>query len=118
MLLLVFLYVTSSHLTARLALLLCVDVDGCLVDTCECVVPWIVPGGLKYLGEKNQKQLNHFWGLLHKQCNHYLHGAVRPLLMADKVVGSQHHLADVTVKACFMPVLTEKQTSHIILQDL
>lgn len=34
---------TSSHLAARLALLLRVDVDGRLVDTCECVVPWIVP---------------------------------------------------------------------------
>lgn len=33
---------TSSHLAARLALLLRVDVDGRLVDTCECVVPWIV----------------------------------------------------------------------------
>lgn len=27
--------------------------------------------------------------------------------MADKVVGGEHHLADVTVKARFMPVLTE-----------
>lgn len=43
----VFLSVTSSHLTARLALLLCLDVDGCLIDTCERVVPWIVSGGLK-----------------------------------------------------------------------
>lgn len=34
---------TSSHLAARLALLLRVDVDGRLVDTCECIVPWIVP---------------------------------------------------------------------------
>lgn len=34
---------TPSHLAARLALLLRVDVDGRLVDTCECVVPWIVP---------------------------------------------------------------------------
>lgn len=34
---------TSSHLAARLALLLRVDVDWRLVDTCECVVPWIVP---------------------------------------------------------------------------
>lgn len=34
---------TSSHLAACLALLLCIDVDGRLVDTCECVVPWIVP---------------------------------------------------------------------------
>lgn len=39
-----FLHVTSSHLTARLALLLCVDVDGGLIDACECVVPWIVSG--------------------------------------------------------------------------
>lgn len=36
-----------------------------------------------------------------------LHGAVWPLLVADKVVGGEHHLADVTVKARFMPVLTE-----------
>lgn len=48
--------------------------------------------------------------------NHYLHRAVWPLLMADKVVGSEHHLTDVTVKTCFMPVLTEKKTNHIILQ--
>lgn len=39
---------TSSYLTARLALLLCIDVDGGLVDTCECVVPWIVSGGMRY----------------------------------------------------------------------
>lgn len=66
MLLLVFLCVTSSHLTARLALLLCVNVDGRLIDTCECVVPWIVAGGLKYLEKNPKKLLNHFWGLLHK----------------------------------------------------
>lgn len=40
----VFLHVTPSHLTACLALLLCIDVDGGLIDTCECVVPWIVSG--------------------------------------------------------------------------
>lgn len=39
--------VTSSHLTACLALLLCTDVDGGLVDACERVVPRIVPGGKK-----------------------------------------------------------------------
>ena len=44
----VFVHVTSSHLTARLALLLCVDVDGGLIDTCECVVPWIVSGQMRY----------------------------------------------------------------------
>lgn len=43
----VFLCVTSSYLTARLALLLCTYVDGGLIDTCECVVPWIVSGGKK-----------------------------------------------------------------------
>lgn len=43
----VFLRVTSSHLAARLALLLCVDVDGGLVHTCERVVPWIVSGGVE-----------------------------------------------------------------------
>lgn len=39
---------TSPYLTARLALLLRVDVDGGLVDTRECVVPWIVSGGMRY----------------------------------------------------------------------
>lgn len=48
----VFLHVTSSHLAARLALLLRVDVDGGLVDACECVVPWIVSGGRRYLKKK------------------------------------------------------------------
>lgn len=43
----VFLHVTSSHLTARHALLLCVDVDGGLIDACECVVPRIVSKGMK-----------------------------------------------------------------------
>lgn len=38
-----------AYLTARLALLLCIDVDGGLVDTCECVVPWIVSGGTGYV---------------------------------------------------------------------
>lgn len=42
-----------------------------------------------------------------------LHGAVRPLLVADKVVGGEHHLADVTVKARFMPVLTEGEKMTI-----
>lgn len=39
----------------------------------------------------------------------YSHRAVWPLLMADKVVGSEHHLADVAVEACFMPVLTHEK---------
>lgn len=39
----------------------------------------------------------------------YSHRAVWPLLVADKVVGSEHHLADVTVKAGFMPVLREEK---------
>lgn len=47
-------------------------------------------------------------------CVWYLHRAVRPLLVADKVVGSEHHLTDVTVKTCFMPVLMEKETNFII----
>lgn len=38
--------------------------------------------------------------------------------MADKVVGSEHHLTDVTVKTCFMPVLTEKKMNHVILKVL
>lgn len=59
----VFLHVTSSHLTARLALLLCIDVDGCLIDTCECVVPWIVSGGLKYIYIYLKKCLIGFWGI-------------------------------------------------------
>lgn len=45
----------------------------------------------------------------------YLHGAVWPLLVADKVVGSEHHLADVTVKARFMPVLTEGKDDNLIV---
>ena len=43
----VFSHMTSSYLTARLALLLCIDVDGGLVDTCECVVPGIVSKGVQ-----------------------------------------------------------------------
>lgn len=39
----------------------------------------------------------------------HLHGAVRSFLMADKVVGSKHHLTDVTVKTCFVPVLRKKK---------
>lgn len=39
----------------------------------------------------------------------YLHRAVWPLLVADKVVGGEHHLADITVKARFMPVLIKKR---------
>lgn len=45
----------------------------------------------------------------------YLHGAVRPLLVADKVVGGEHHLADVTVKAGFMPVLTEGKDDYLMV---
>lgn len=37
----------------------------------------------------------------------YLHGTVWPFLVADKVVGGKHHLTDITVKASFMPVLTD-----------
>lgn len=43
-----FLRVTSSYLTARFGLLLCIDVDGGLVDTGECIVPWIVTGGMTF----------------------------------------------------------------------
>lgn len=39
----------------------------------------------------------------------YSHRAVRPFLVADKVVGSEHHLADVAVEARFMPVLTHEK---------
>lgn len=38
----------SSYLTAGLTLLLCVNVDGGLIDACECVVPWIVPERMRY----------------------------------------------------------------------
>ncbi len=38
-----------------------------------------------------------------------LHFAVRPFLMADKIIGSQNHLTDLTVKACFVPILKEKR---------
>lgn len=43
----------------------------------------------------------------------YSHRAVRPLLVADKVVGGKHHLADVTVKAGFMPVLREGKKNNL-----
>ncbi len=46
----------------------------------------------------------------------YLHRAVWPLFVAHKVIGSEHHLTDVTVETCFMPVLTEKKTNHITLE--
>lgn len=39
----------------------------------------------------------------------HLHGAVWSFLMADEVVGSKHHLTDVTVKTCFVPVLRNKK---------
>lgn len=109
-----FLHVTPSYLAARLALLLRIDVDGGLVDARERVVTWIVSGRLKY--ETRSPFFNQY---VRVQPNNvllnHLHGAVRPLLVADKVVGSEHHLADVTVKTCFMPVLTEKKTNHITL---
>jgi len=38
----VFVHVMSSHLAARLALLLCVDVDGGRIHTRESVVPRIM----------------------------------------------------------------------------
>lgn len=44
----VVLHMMSSYLTARLALLLCINVDGGLVDACERVVPWIVPERMTY----------------------------------------------------------------------
>lgn len=45
----------------------------------------------------------------------YSHRAVWPLLVADKVVGGKHHLADITVKAGFMPVLRqEKKNLNVI----
>jgi len=34
--------------------------------------------------------------------------------VADKVLGSEHHVTDITVKTCFVPVLTEENTNHII----
>lgn len=53
------LQVTSSYLTARLALLFCIDVDRGLVDTCECVVSWIVSEGMGY---KKSHHFNYqFW---------------------------------------------------------
>lgn len=106
----------SSHLAARLALLLCVDVDGRLVDARECVVSWIVSGGM---GQKNGhcfdtnflethgRLILGFWAV--SWILRHLHGAVGPLLVADKVVGGEHHLTDVTVKTCLMPVLSEKK---------
>lgn len=44
----VFLHVTLSYLAARLALLLCIDVDRGLIDACERVVPGIVSAGMRY----------------------------------------------------------------------
>lgn len=60
-------FFASSHLAARLALLLCVDVDGRLVDARECVVSWIVSGGM---GQKNGHRFDtnfletHWWLIL------------------------------------------------------
>lgn len=34
--------------------------------------------------------------------------------MADKVVGGEHHLADIAVKTRFVPVLTKRKESGII----
>lgn len=59
----VFLYMTSPYLTARLALFLCIDVDGGLIDTCECVVPWIVSGGKKREKSSTSKICVHSLGL-------------------------------------------------------
>lgn len=39
----------------------------------------------------------------------HLHGAVWSFLMADEIVGSKHHLTDVTVKTRFVPVLRKKK---------
>ena len=115
----------SPHLAARLALLLCIDVDGRLVDTRECVVSWVVSGGM---GHKNghcfdTNFLKNTWEVdSHSKTGpmnvgfcavlwilRHSHGAVGPLLVADKVVGGEHHLTDVTVKTCLMPVLSEKK---------
>lgn len=48
----------------------------------------------------------------------HLHRAVRPLLMADKVVGGEHHLADIAVKTRFVPVLSMRTESRIISRCL
>lgn len=38
--------------------------------------------------------------------------------MADKVVGGEHHLADIAVKTRFVPVLTKREESTIISYSL
>lgn len=38
--------------------------------------------------------------------------------MADKVVGGEHHLADIAVKTRFVPVLTKRKESRIISYSL
>lgn len=43
----------------------------------------------------------------------YLHRAVWPLLMADKVIGGEDHLTDIAVKTCLVPVLTEERSYFI-----
>lgn len=113
--LLVFASMPSSYLTACCALLLGIDVDGCLVDACEGVVSGIVSGGSNIQINvifKNQNDLRHSEMAgeeMRAAAAEYSHRAVWPLLVADKVVGGEHHLADVTVKAGFMPVLREEK---------
>lgn len=41
----------------------------------------------------------------------YLHRAVRPLLVADKVIWSEYHFADITMKTCFVPILPKMKES-------
>lgn len=43
----------------------------------------------------------------------YSHRAVRPFLVAHKVVDGEHHLADVAVEAGFMPVLREEKKKNL-----
>lgn len=97
---------SSSYLAACCPLLLGIDVDGCLIDACESVVSGIVSGGSSIQINvifKIQKEAEAMKAAAAK----YSHRAVWPLLVTDKVVGGQHHLADITVKAGFMPVLRE-----------
>lgn len=114
--LLVFAGRPSSYLTAGCALLLGIDVDGCLVDAGEGVVPGIVSGGSNIqinVTFKAKRLTSHPNGSEETKAAaaaaESSHGAVWPLLVADKVVGGEHHLADVTVEAGFMPVLKERE---------
>lgn len=42
-----------------------------------------------------------------------LHRAVGPLLMANKVVSGEHHLADIAVETGFVPVLTMTKKAEL-----